>query len=380
MTETKNTRFQSNFKNEVAHIVSEIESKPGFNRNLKFDAEKHLIFNENNFDSIGRLTLNDLGINKTHCRTASDLGGTNPFPLFSEEAVDYMKWELFHDENLLKEYGRLTKFAKGLTRTDFQIGGYADNTPFIKEAWMHPKTMGIMETIAGIKLKFPTVYNMGHVNVSLAERTNGKIEEDNIEELIKKKKEQEKNGDDIPSSLHWHYDSVPIVCVLMLAAPENMIGGETGIRKGDESIARVDNPRVGYGAMLQGRVVKHIATKPLNKTDRISFVASYIPADPELYDSSVITSLKPSSIPRSINDKFYPTWVNYRFERIEQNLRIYRERLMQAYNEKQKFDQMKTIEFCKEIGTYLEGTWNEFEAVCDEGFPPKLFSIPYKDL
>lgn len=308
-----NQRYQipiETLKNEVACVVSEVESKPGFRRDLKFDAEKHIIFNEDKFDSVQRYTLKDFGIAKTHCPAVSDLGGTDPFPLFSEEAVDYMKWELFHDENILKEYGRLTKFAKGLTKTDFQIGGYAEKTPFIREAWTHPKTMNIMERIAGIKLKFPTVYNLGHVNVSLAERTNGNIEDDNTEDLIQKKIEQEKNGNDIPSSLHWHYDSVPLVCVLMLEAPENMVGGETGIRKGDESIARIDNPRVGYGAMLQGRVVKHIATKPLNKTDRISFVASYIPADPELYDSSVITSLKPSSIPRSINDKFYPTWVN----------------------------------------------------------------------
>lgn len=53
---------------------------------------------------------------------------------------------------------------------------------------------------------------------------------------------------------------------------------------------------------------------------------------------------------------------------------------MKAYYQNENFSQEKTIEFCKEISTYLKGTWNEFEAVCDEEFPPKLFSIPYKDL
>lgn len=110
------------------------------------------------------------------------------------------------------------------------MGVYADHTPFIEEAWMHSKTINIMETIAGAKLKFPTIYNLGHVNVSLAERANGRIKEDNIENLIKKKKEQETNGNNMPCSLNWHYDSVSFVCVLMLAAPKNMVGGETGIK------------------------------------------------------------------------------------------------------------------------------------------------------
>jgi hypothetical protein len=339
-----------------------------------------LVIKGDNLEDIKRYTLKDFGITKTHCPPASDLGGTDPFPMFTEEAVDYMKWELLHDPKLIKEYARLTKFAKGLTRTDFQMGGYADETPFIKAAWTHPRTFELMERIVGVKLRFPTVYNIGHCNISLASRENGETVEDDIEELKRQKREQEKNGNDIPSSLHWHYDSVPFVCVLMLSAPENMIGGETGIRKGDDSIARIENPKQGYGAMLQGRVVKHIATKPLNKTDRISFVASYSPADPMAYDSCCITSLKPSAIPRSLNDKFYPTWMEYRFDRIEQMLKIKREQLMDAYHKKEKFDQVETIEFCKRVGKYLEDSWNEFEAVCDAEFPPKLYSIPYKDL
>lgn len=53
---------------------------------------------------------------------------------------------------------------------------------------------------------------------------------------------------------------------------------------------------------------------------------------------------------------------------------------MKAYYKKQTFDQKKTIEFCNEISKYLDGTWKEFEAVCDDEFPPNLFSIPYENL
>ena len=195
-----------------------------------------------------------------------------------------------------------------------------------------------------------------------------------------KKEEHTKNSENIPSSLHWHYDSPPMVCVTMLSAPENMIGGETGLRKGDETFVTVPNPRVGYATLLQGRVVKHIATKPINKCDRISFVTSYIPEDINVHDTTVCTSEKPSAAPTFTNDRFYPNYVSYRFERIEERLKEYRARLMENYEKEERFDQQKTIDFCEDIEKYLRGTWNEFESINDDVFPPPLVSVPYSEI
>lgn len=371
---------QSTIELEIAALVSDLEKKIGFKKDQPFDPDIHLIFSDEAFLKTEKHTLAELGINKTHCPHITDLAGTQPFPLFSEEAIDIMKWEIFHDPEFLKEFGRVSVFGKDISRLDFQISGFVHKTRFIREAWRHPKTMEIMHKIAGIKLKIPHVFSEGLVNASLVHINDRDKKVDSKKELIELKRQQDNSSSEIPSTLYWHYDSPPFVLVLMLSAPECMVGGETAIKTGNESIFRIPNPKVGYATFLQGRVVKHIATKPLNSCDRISYVVSFIPEDINVPDTTVCTSEKPSAAPTYTNDKFYPNWVNYRFERLEKRMQKFRESVMNNYENNKKFDQMRTIEFCKDIEQYLKGTWKEFEIVNDDVFPPKLFSIPYSNL
>lgn len=362
---------------DILKVSEEIKQKPILFNDFEFDPDVHLAFDERK--SIKKHTLQDLGIEKTHCQTITDVAAVEPFPLFTEDAIEIMKWELFLNPDIIRECGRRVNLAVGSSSKDFQVSGFADNTPFTKAAITHPRTIQIMSKLAGLALKIPHVYSMAHINASLKERRNEtSVESD--EELREKLAGQNSNADNIPSSVSWHYDSTPMVCVLMLEAPSNMIGGETCLRMGNENIFRVDGPRKGHATLLQGRVVKHIATKPLNNADRISLVVSFIPEEVDMPDTTVAVSESPSATPSFLNDKFYPNYVNYKFERIEQRLRKFRLNLMENYKKKEKFDQVQTIDFCKDIEKYLSGVYKDFEAISDAPYPPKLFSTPYSQL
>lgn len=301
--------------------------------------------------------------------------------MFTEEAIEIMKWEVFLNPSIIREFGRKVNLAEGADSRDFQVSGYANKTTFTKEALSHPKVLLVISSLAGLRLKIPHVYNMAHINASLADR-RGIVTPNscNEEELKEKLAKQNEDADRITSSVHWHYDSVPMVCVLMLEAPENMIGGETCIRNGSEDVVRISGPRKGSACLLQGRVVKHIATKPLNHADRISLVISFVPEDPEIVDTTSALSERPSATPSFLNDKFYPNYVNYKFDRIQQKCRKFRKDLMENCENGRKFDQIRTIEFCKEIEQYLKNIYVNFEAIDDSPYPPRLFSIPYSEL
>ena len=174
---------QATLDNEVAALVAEIELSEGFDPSIDFDPEKHLIFTEDDYKKVKKISLSEMGIEKTHVKPISDLGGTDPFPLFSEEAANLMKWEVFQDKELVRKYGRLPNLSKGSNTRDFQVSGFAESTRFTKAAWTHPKTQEIINRIVGINLKMPHVFSMGHVNASLAERVDGVVTEMPEEEL-----------------------------------------------------------------------------------------------------------------------------------------------------------------------------------------------------
>lgn len=44
------------------------------------------------------------------------------------------------------------------------------------------------------------------------------------------------------SSVAWHYDSVPFVCVVMLSDCTNMVGGETALKMPSGEIMKVRGP------------------------------------------------------------------------------------------------------------------------------------------
>lgn len=364
---------------EIRTLTEEIENSNGFDPTVEFDPKKHLAFYQKK-QEIRKHSLGDLGIEKTHCPVITDIAAVEPFPLFTEEAIEIMKWEVFLDPGIIRSCGRGVNFAKESSSRDFQVSGYVDKTKFTKAAVTHPETILIISEIMGLPLKIPHVFSMGSVNASLADRTSDGPSISNESKLKEALDAQNSNADSILSAVHWHYDSVPIVCVLMLEAPKDMIGGETCIKKGNEELVRIEGPRKGYASLLQGRVVKHIATKPLNNADRVSFVFSFIPEDPDIVDTTSALSERPLATPSYLHDTFYPNYVSSKLERIEQRFERFKNMLMQNYDKGEKFDQLKTIKFCQEIESYLQGIYVNFEAIDDAPYPPKLFSIPYADL
>lgn len=370
---------ESTIENEIYNIVEDLKKKPGFNPNLKFDPKVHLAFDPTK--ELKRTTFEDLKIFKTHVEKISNTAAIEPFSLFTDDAIDMMKYEVFSNTEVLRKYGRKSATGFNTSDRDFVVSGFSEVTPFCREAWTHPETLKIFSDLMGVDLYMPHCFNQSHINASLAPRKRGDPAPQESQEDFQAMKElQDQKGDEIPSAISWHYDSVPLVCVLMLSAPPNMIGGETGIRDGDEKVIRIADPKEGQASVLQARVIKHIATKPLNKCDRISYVVSFLPKDPSAYDSTCATSERPGAVPTFTNDRFYPNFVNYRMDRVKQRLDLYQKKIMEQYQMGGKFDQLEAIDFMKDIESYLHRTWHEFEAVSDTPYPPPLFKIPYKDL
>ncbi|CUM66563.1 uncharacterized protein PRCAT00004232001 [Priceomyces carsonii] len=357
--------------NEIQTLMENLQAKKGFNPYQDFDPEKHLLYKDGDYEKVRTLTLNELGINKTHVPPISEVAVSDPFPLFTEEACEIMKWEAFQRKSVTK-YGKLPIMSKGGTSTDVQVCGYTDYAPFTVAAWKHPKTQAIIDKFAGVELQIMFDYEIAHINASLIDQSKprGKIA-------------PSKSGKDKDSKavFDWHYDSNSFSVVLMLSTNDEMEGGKTGLRAGNEEVVFVDGPKVGYATILQGRVVKHIATKPVSNDERISSIVGYIPKSLHVPDTTVLTTFRPSVSPRSLHDEYYPQWMEYRFKRIEARLADKRQEIMRNLKDGKRFDQLEVVEFCKDISQYLFKSWNEFESVVEnEIFPPKVFSTPYNEL
>lgn len=72
-------------------------------------------------------------------------------------------------------------------------------------------------------------YDVGNTNISIANQDK--------ENAVAKKFPE----DDV-SAVAWHYDSVPFVCVLMLADCTGMVGGETAVRTATGDVMKVRGP------------------------------------------------------------------------------------------------------------------------------------------
>lgn len=364
---------QETINNEIASLLEKLESQPGFNPHQEFDPAVHILYQDSDFEKIRKLTFDDLDIPKTQVPPISDIAISDPFPLFTEEACDIMKWEAFQRKNVEK-YGKLPKMSTGATSIDVQVCGYTNNSPFTVAAWKHPKTQEIIDKFAGIKLKIMFDYEIAHINASLIDSKKP------IGYEVEKPKSNGAKGED-KAVFNWHYDSNSFTVVLMLSTNENMQGGKTGLKNGNEETVYVDGPKIGYANVLQGRVIKHIATKPTTNDERISSIVGYVPKDLDVPDTTVLTTFRPSVAPRSIHNEYYPQWMEYRFKRIEERLAKKRQELMKKLANGERFQQLEVVDFCKDISDYLTTSWNEFEAVVEnEIFPPPLFSIPYKEL
>lgn len=328
-----------------------------------FEPEKHLRYyamdeeTRAKFDATRTLSMEDLGL--SHPEQVSPVGVSDPFPMFTDAAVAIMKAEILQKQLFLK-FARYT--AQSTSGMDCVIRGYVKKnsdvyTPFVHQAWTHPKTVELISKVAGVELEIIMDYEIAHVNMGLKSATEAESE------IIQATQADAKlgltNGEDIPAIVGWHYDLYPFVCVLMLSDTTTMIGGETSLRLGGEQkgkVVSIPGPQLGYASVLQGRLIEHIAPKPLGSSERITMVTSYRAKNPLKHEGSVLRTVKPEINNGTRFHDFYPEWIKYRFEIMQQRMKHLEEKMVDS---KGDFDKEFCMDYLSELQSYLDHTRSE---------------------
>jgi hypothetical protein len=316
-----------------------------------FDPKKHIAFDK----PPSTLMMKDIGY-------ADDVGVspvavTQPFQLFSPEAINIMRSEIAKPE-VRARYHYSSNIANA------QLRGYArEYAPFTYAAWNHSETIAIVSRLAGIDLIPWSDYEIAHVNLSAV-----KTEEEARAELTsfraRKSSIHSDEGIDVSSThddkpvVGWHTDSYPFVCVLMMSDCTNMIGGETALRTAAGEVIRVRGPTEGCAVILQGRYITHQALRALGAKERITAVTSWRPRSPFVKDDSVLRTVRPVSDLTEL----YPDFAEYRLEIMEQRMRRAREELRARREAGLKFDTSGHKLFLQESAAFLAHTDGELVA------------------
>lgn len=344
---------------------------------VEFMPEKHLQYYtspaiKNRFQSTRRLTMEELGL--TNKNQISPIGVSDPFPLFTKEAIDIMRQEVLQKQ-LFLEFARFS--YSSTSGMDVAMRGYVKNddkisASFTYQCWTHPKTMELVSMMAGVELEIVMDYEIAHLNVSMKDPAQAE------EERLQHSNTRDPDGTNIPAVVGWHYDSYPFVCVLMLSDTTEMIGGETSLRMGENLAARysddddqpasriavVPGPQLGSAAVLQGRLIEHIAPSPVGISERITMVTSYRAKDPTKKDMSVLSTVKPEINYGSRYNNFYSQWIEYRVQVLKDRLDMV-SRL--SRNSSGVFQKEETTRALHQIEEYLANTYKEME-VSDEEY------------
>jgi hypothetical protein len=286
---TKET--QENLKRSFARYLASDQNQSAVGK--LFNPNKHIDFEEPKHVH----TMEDIGYSSS--QGVSPVAVSEPFRLFSEEAVNIMRAEIL-DPEVQENYSYTSDIAPK------QIRGYAPkHGKFIFEAWKHPQTLAIISKIAGVDLVPVMDYEIGHINMSVP----GKKKEYDSSVMI--------SEDDEEAIVGWHRDSYPFVCVLMMSDTTGMIGGETALRTGTGEIKKVRGPSKGCGVILQGRYIDHQALRAFGGQERITMVTSFRPRSPTVRDDTVLNTVRPIS---NLSDLYGQT-VEYQLENAESRIR-----------------------------------------------------------
>ena len=328
---------------------------------IKFEPSKHIEFTDEYFQTTKRITLEELGVENPHQTPISPIGVSHPFPLFTEEAVLIMRWEMFQKDTFLK-CARVADHSNTGDLDMYLRGFVKDYAPFTYQAWNHPRTMEIISKMAGVELEHMFDYEIANSNISIR---------NNQTKILDESKDEYEDPNDIPAILSWHFDSPQFVCVLMMSPTDDMIGGETSLTRGDGKVVKVENPKRGWANVLQGRILKHVAPKPRGSySERITQVCSYRPSDP-MKDNCAATTIKPSQLAGTRYNEFYKDWMNYRLDVLNDRIKVLQDQINTTTAKGETFSQIETINFIQNnIVEYAEHSWQEFEVV-DDGLVQK---------
>ncbi|KAM9939025.1 hypothetical protein OXX80_001485 [Metschnikowia pulcherrima] len=361
---------EETYNRSLAETFTELTAKNSGFKTAVFDPQKHLAYyaqgplQQHKYENTRRITMEELGL--TNKLQISPIGVSDPFPLFTDAAIDIMRAEILQKDAFLK-HARIS--YNSTSSLDCVLRGYVKEkdevfTPFTYAAWTHPKTMELVSTMAGVDLQIVMDYEIAHVNIGITDDATAAAQRS---EHAMAQREQLFSGEnpedaEIPAIVGWHHDSYPFVCVLMLSDTSDMIGGETYLRMGDGKLARVSGPQKGSAAVLQGRLIKHLAPKPLGAAERITMVTSYRAKNPQLHDGSVLGTVKPEINYGSKYSEFYRQWVEYRAEVMKARL----DALTSSMKEDACFNKVATTSALREIEDYLKHTYKEMEMTSEE--------------
>ncbi|KAK5014134.1 hypothetical protein LTR60_003515 [Cryomyces antarcticus] len=336
-----------NFRPIIEHLSSERKTV-----DVNFDANKHLAFRP----PPQIFSMKDLGFPDN--TGVSPVAVSQPFQLFSTEAIEQMRAEILKPEVL-----ETCKYQSNIAAC--QLRGYSPKyAPFIYDAWQHPDTLSIISKIAGVDLIPEMNFEIGHINFSVKSEKETQQELDAIDRERRSFADDEGIAgcpweDDKPV-VGWHTDSYPFVCVLMLSDCTNMVGGETALQTGAGDILKVRGPQMGCAVVLQGRYITHQALRALSAQERITMVTSFRPRSPHLPDDTVLTSVRPVS---DLSELYYE-FGEYRLEIVEERLRAQLKFLRETHTAGKKINTKALKKFLQEQEIFLRRT-NE-EIVEDE--------------
>ncbi|KAI1356296.1 hypothetical protein F5Y01DRAFT_323766 [Xylaria sp. FL0043] len=274
-----------------------------------FTPAKHLAFKE--MPKVH--TMKELGFSESV--GVSPIAVSEPFRLFTEEAVMQMRQEV-----LSSEVFENCQYSSNLAHC--YLRGFANKyAPFVYNVWKSPETLAIVSKIAGIDLVPEMDLEIAHINISVKSEEEKREELEAVAERANYEADEGIGGcpweDDKPI-VGWHTDSYPFVCVTMLSDCTDMIGGETALRTGNGDIMKLRGPQMGCAVVLQGRYIEHEALRTLGTTERITMVTSFRPRDPFQRDDTVLTTVRPIS---NIND-LYNQFAEYRLQMLEERIRM----------------------------------------------------------
>lgn len=352
---------EQDYQVELEKTYNGLLQKYGDASLIKFDPMSHLSYysadplQQHKFHDTRRLTMEELSLSNKD--QISEVGVSDPFSLFTDDAVDIMKMEMLQKEIFLKHARVCRTSTNG---RDCTLRGYVKQNgkvlcPFIYEAWTHPKTMDLISTMAGVDLEPIMDYEIAHGNIAVNSEEN--VIQEKQQHLREAALRGENDGQQIPAVVGWHCDSYPFVCVLMLSDTSSFIGGETYLRMGDSKVARVNGPRKGYACVLQGRLIEHLASKPIGGTERITMVTSYRAKNLHLPERSVLKTVKPEVNWGSKYNFFYPEWIKYRSTIVKERI----DALIDRVAREESFDKESAMATVSEISEYFMKTVKEME-------------------
>lgn len=352
MTEVLTANSSAVFGEKPVRVEFRRDSMPGLElsetpvfESPVFDPKVHLCYVPGQQKSMA-----ELGVSSD--KRISDVGCAVPFPLFTEEAVDIMRQELLRGPVFDD-----CAFSSSLVgKSSTQVRGWTKkHGPFTDAAWKHPEVIKAVSQMAGVNLVPVFDYEIAHANVAFK---SAEEQQQDAEKIAYRKMNPESEAEDFENGeavLGWHFDSYPFVCVLMLSDTTEMIGGETVIHSDKGEISRVADPKKGWVTVLQGRVVEHLASKPIGGAERITFVTSYRPEDPLMNDDSVMTTVSP------ISDKneLYTDWVEYRMKLLSSRLLALASKVREGREKGENFNLDAVREYLVDQENYIKRTYGE---------------------